>query len=105
MGIGPDEAMLFDAVGGVLLDDPGGLILTVYFVWSWPDAIAIVFDRRSGRPVRLAGSFRLDGSKLLLIFANMSASVRSSDELLASPRVAVSLDQPRRRGRAARAVV
>src|SRR4029077_20861618 len=42
--IGPDEAMLFKTVGEVFLDDPGGLILTVYLVWCRPDAIAIVFD-------------------------------------------------------------
>ena len=44
--IGPDEALLFKTVGGIFLDDPGGLILAVYFVWCWPDAIAIVFDNR-----------------------------------------------------------
>ena len=34
MRIGPDEVMPLNAIGGVLLDDPGGLILTVYWVFG-----------------------------------------------------------------------
>jgi hypothetical protein len=56
MGIGPDEAMLFHAFRGVLLDDPGGLIGAVVSVRRRANPIALVFDRRCRRRVRLAQS-------------------------------------------------
>src|SRR6516164_5635492 len=51
MGIGPNEAVLFHAFRGVLLDDPGGLVEAVVPVRSRPDAVALVFNRWRGRPV------------------------------------------------------
>src|SRR5690349_18986205 len=54
MRIGPDEAMLFHAFGGVLLDDPGGLVAAVVSVRRRTNAVTLVFDRRLRRRVRLA---------------------------------------------------
>src|SRR5262245_39201167 len=55
MRVGPNEPVLFRAVGEVLLDDPRGLILPLRSVRGWPDAVALVIDRRRVRLVRLAG--------------------------------------------------
>src|SRR5262249_53002812 len=55
MRVGPNEPVLFRAVGEVLLDDPRGLILPLRSVRGRPDAVALVFDRRRVRLVRLAG--------------------------------------------------
>jgi hypothetical protein len=55
VGVGPNEPVLFRAVGEVLLDDPRGLVLPLRSVRGRPDAIALVFDRRRVRLVRLAG--------------------------------------------------
>src|SRR5262245_12516023 len=54
MRVGPNEPVLFRAVGEVLLDDPRGLILPLRSVRGRPDAVALVFDRRRARLVRLA---------------------------------------------------
>src|SRR5262249_23098343 len=56
MGIGPNEAVLFHAFRGVLLDDPGGLVEAVVSVRGRPDAVALVFNRCRGRPVGFASS-------------------------------------------------
>src|SRR6516164_9361587 len=75
MGIGPNEAVLFHAFRGVLLDDPGGLVEAVVPVRGRPDAVALVFNRRRGRSVGLASpaageaapcrfEFREHGSRL-----------------------------------------
>jgi len=55
MRVGPNEPVLFRAVGEVLLDDPRGLVLPLRSVRGRPDAVALVFDRRRVRLVRLAG--------------------------------------------------
>src|SRR5262249_62093241 len=54
MGIGPNEAVLFHALRGVFLDDPGGLVETIRSVWHRPDAVALVFNGCRGRSVGLA---------------------------------------------------
>ena len=56
MGIGPNEAVRLHALGGVLFDDPGGLVEAVVPVRSRPDAVALVLNRCRGRPVGLASS-------------------------------------------------
>jgi len=55
MRVGPNEPVLFRAVGEVLLNDPRGLVLPLRSVWGRPDEVALVFDRRRVRLVRLAG--------------------------------------------------
>src|SRR5262249_41443731 len=55
MRICPNKPVLFWAVGEVLLDDSRGLIVPVRSVWGRPDAVALIFDRRRVRLVRLAG--------------------------------------------------
>src|SRR5262249_4544962 len=45
-GRGADEAVLFDAVGRVLLDHARGLILAAVEIRRRADAVALVFDRR-----------------------------------------------------------
>src|SRR6476646_5903423 len=55
MRVCPNEPMLFRAVGEDLLDDSRGLIVPLRSVWGRPDAVALVFDRRRVRLVRLAG--------------------------------------------------
>src|SRR4029077_11350900 len=62
MGIGPDEAMRFHAFGGVLLDDPGGLVAAVVPVRCRTNAVAFVFYRRHRRRGRLAQSLRADAA-------------------------------------------
>src|SRR4029453_12906516 len=54
MRVGPNEPVLFRPVGEVLLDDPCGLILPLRSVRGRPDAVALVFDRRRARLLRLA---------------------------------------------------
>jgi hypothetical protein len=55
MRVCPNEPMLFRAVGEVLLDDSRGLIVPLRSVRGRPNAVALVFDRRRVRLVRLAG--------------------------------------------------
>ena len=55
MRVCPNEPVLFWAVGKVLLDDSRGLIVPLRSVRGRPDAVALVFDRRRVRLVRLAG--------------------------------------------------
>src|SRR5262245_19962449 len=55
MRVCPNEPVLFRTVGEVLLDDPRGLILPLRSVRGRPDAVALVFDRRRVRLVKLAG--------------------------------------------------
>jgi hypothetical protein len=54
MCVGPNEPVLFRPVGEVLLDGPCGLILPLRSLRGRPDAVALVFDRRRARLVRLA---------------------------------------------------
>src|SRR5262249_20679191 len=54
MRIGPNEAVLFHAFGGVFLDDPGGLVDAVRSIRDRADAVALVFNGWRGRPVGLA---------------------------------------------------
>src|SRR2546425_9720148 len=51
MGIGADETVFFHPLGGVLLDDPGGLIEAVRSVWGRTDAVALVFNGGRGGPL------------------------------------------------------
>src|SRR5262249_17376553 len=55
MRVCPNEPVLFRAVGEVFLDDSRGLVLTLRSVRGRPDAVALVFDRRHVRLVRLGG--------------------------------------------------
>src|SRR3974377_611118 len=55
MRVGPNEPGLFRAVAEILLDDPRGLVLPLRSVRGRPDAVALIFDRRRVRLVRLAG--------------------------------------------------
>src|SRR5262249_62115010 len=77
MGIGPNEAVRFHAFRGVLFDNSGGLVEAVRSVRRWPDAVALVFNGRRGRPIGLASfptgeaapgrfEFREHGSRLSL---------------------------------------
>src|SRR4029450_14114322 len=50
MGIGADETVFLHSLGGVLLDDPRGLVEPVRAVRSRTDAVALVFNGRRGRP-------------------------------------------------------
>src|SRR3982074_1816396 len=54
MGVGAHEAVLLQALGRVLLDRPGGLVEAVGPVGGRTNAVALVVDRRHGRPVGLA---------------------------------------------------
>src|SRR5689334_434117 len=49
VGIGPNEAVLLHAIGGVLLDAAGRLVLAARQVGRGSDAVALVFDRFDGR--------------------------------------------------------
>jgi len=55
MRVCPNESVLFRAVGEVLLDDSRGLIVPLRSVRGRPDAVALVFDPRRVRLVKLAG--------------------------------------------------
>jgi len=55
MRVCPNEPVLFRAVGEVLLDDSRGLIVPLRSVRGRPNAVALVFDRRRVRIVRIAG--------------------------------------------------
>ena len=55
MRVCPNESVLFRAVREVLLDDSRGLIVPLRSVRGRPDAVALVFDRRRVRLVKLAG--------------------------------------------------
>src|SRR2546427_8916130 len=57
MGIGADETVFFHPLGGVLLDDPGGLIEAVRSVWGRTDAVALVFNGGRGRALGPPPSF------------------------------------------------
>ena len=50
MGIGPNEAVRLHALGGVLFDDPGGLVEAVRSVWRRPDAVTLVSTAGAGGP-------------------------------------------------------
>src|SRR5205823_1305281 len=62
MGIGADETVFFHPLGGVLLDDPGGLIEAVRSVWGRTDAVALVFNGGRGRPFGPTRSLPADES-------------------------------------------
>src|SRR5262245_47270901 len=55
MRVCPNESVLFRAVGEVLLDNSRGLIVPLRSVRGRPDAVALVFDQRGVRLVKLAG--------------------------------------------------
>src|SRR5262249_59976191 len=56
MGVRPHEAVLLHALRGILLDDSGGLVLSVRSVRGGTDAIAVVLDGRRGRLIGAARS-------------------------------------------------
>src|SRR5436309_3542863 len=51
MGVGAHEAMLLHALGCVLVDDAGGLVLAIGAIGRRADAIALVFDGRGRRGI------------------------------------------------------
>src|SRR5688572_13976553 len=55
MGVGANEPVLLHAVGSVLLDGAGGLVVAVAPERRRPDAEALVLDGRNRRPLDVAG--------------------------------------------------
>src|SRR5262249_60737230 len=99
----------FHAFRGVLLDDPGGLVEAVVSVRSRPDAVALVFNRRRGRPVGFASlaageaapcrfEFREHGSRLGLAVsaAPMPVAPMVGDYCAAAPACRPLAGRPRR---------
>src|SRR5262249_1285745 len=60
MGIGSVETGFLHALGGILLDDPRGLVDAVRSVRGWTNAVAFVFDGWRRRSVGFARSSPAD---------------------------------------------